>query len=111
MSDFYHYAFLSSSGIDTTQYCHRLTCGPPRAGGSSVSSGIWAAPTSEIANGDIAPVNSPDGEVNVSDLLISIQIHLGQRTLSPPQYANGDMNQNGFIDLPDVLLIEQAVLQ
>jgi hypothetical protein len=64
-----------------------------------------------FADGDLAPWNSPDGQVNAADVLIASQLLLGQRSKGPLQYAHGDMNMDGEIDLTDLLLIQQAALQ
>lgn len=65
----------------------------------------------QIADGDLAPWESPDGQINGADLLIATQLVLGQRTAGPLQYAHGDMNLDDVINLADLLLIQQAVLQ
>lgn len=62
-----------------------------------------------MANGDLAPWNNPDGLINAADILIAIQLALGQRTPGTLQYAYGDINTDGKIDLADLLLITQAV--
>lgn len=64
-----------------------------------------------FADGDLAPWDNPDGQVNAADALIATQLVLGQRTAGALQYAHGDMNVDGVIDLADLLLIQQAVLQ
>jgi hypothetical protein len=65
----------------------------------------------QFADGDLAPWDNPDGQVNAADVLIAVQLALGRRTPGPLQFAHGDMNVDGVIDLADVLLIQQAVLQ
>jgi len=62
-------------------------------------------------DGDLAPWGAPDGQVNVADVLIATQLVLDRRTPGTLQYAHGDMNTDGVIDLADLLLIQQAVLQ
>jgi hypothetical protein len=64
-----------------------------------------------FADGDLAPWYSPDGQVNAADVLIAVQLALKQRIPGPLQFAHGDMNTDGVIDLADLLLIQQAVLQ
>jgi hypothetical protein len=64
-----------------------------------------------VADGDLAPWENPDGMINAADVLIAVQLVLGQRTAGSLQYAHGDMNQDEVIDLADLLLIQQAVLQ
>ncbi|MDX2505040.1 MAG: matrixin family metalloprotease, partial [Gammaproteobacteria bacterium] len=63
------------------------------------------------ADGDLAPFDGPDGLINAADLMIVIQLVLDQRVAGPLQYAHGDMNVDGFIDIVDLLLIQQIVLQ
>ena len=61
-------------------------------------------------DGDLAPWDNPDGQINAADVLIATQIVLGMRIPGPLQYAHGDMNNDGVINLADLLLIQQAVL-
>ncbi|NOR26542.1 MAG: hypothetical protein GQ542_19555 [Desulforhopalus sp.] len=74
-------------------------------------SGVLACNAEIVADGDLAPWDAPDGEINGADVLIATQLVLGQRTAGSLQYAYGDMNQDEVIDLADLLLIQQAVLQ
>ena len=64
-----------------------------------------------IADGDLAPWNNPDGNINAADLLIAIQLVLGQKQSGALQYAHGDMDNDGDFDMADLLLIQQLVLQ
>lgn len=64
-----------------------------------------------IADGDLAPIDDPDGFINAADELIALQITLDQRIAGPLQYAHGDMNGDDVIDIVDLLLIQQLVLQ
>jgi hypothetical protein len=63
-----------------------------------------------IADGDLAPWNAPDGNINAADVLLAIQLALGQRTPGALQYAHGDMDSDGNIDIVDLLMIQQLVL-
>lgn len=63
-----------------------------------------------FADGDLAPWDNPDGEINAADLLIAMQLVLQQRTPGPLQYAHGDMDIDGDIDLADLLKIQQLIL-
>jgi len=65
----------------------------------------------QFADGDLAPWNSPDGKLDVADVLIAGQLMLGTRTPGALQYAHGDMNLDGAIDIADLLLIQQAAIQ
>jgi len=62
-----------------------------------------------IADGDLAPWDNPDGQINAGDVLIATQLVLGERTPGVIQYAHGDMNSDGVINLADLLLIQQQV--
>lgn len=64
-----------------------------------------------IADGDLAPWDAPNGQIDAADVLIATQLALGQRTAGALQLAHGDMNGDGVIDLADLLLIRQIVLQ
>ncbi|MEN8106958.1 MAG: CehA/McbA family metallohydrolase [Pseudomonadota bacterium] len=65
-----------------------------------------------FADGDLAPWDNPDGLINAADVLIATQLVLGLRlNPGPLQYAHGDMNIDGVIDLADLILIQQTVLQ
>lgn len=68
-----------------------------------------------IADGDLYPVGSPDGEVTLSDLLVLQQIVLGQLSAGPLQLAHGDIhpvgNPDGRLDMGDVLLLQRQLLE
>jgi glucose/arabinose dehydrogenase len=64
----------------------------------------------KLADGDLAPWDNPDGQINAGDVLIATQLVVGQRTSGPLQYAHGDMNVDGVINLADLLLIQKVVL-
>ena len=64
----------------------------------------------QYADGDLAPWNAPDGMINAADVLIAQQLILGLRTPGALQYAHGDVNTDGVIDVADLMLIIQAVL-
>jgi hypothetical protein len=64
-----------------------------------------------IADGDLAPWNSPDGLVNAADVLVATQLISGLRAPGALQLAHGDMDGDGTIDLGDLVIISQLVLQ
>ena len=64
-----------------------------------------------IADGDLAPFDNPDGFINAADVFIALQLTLNQRTAGSLQYAHGDMNFDGVIDLVDLKMIQNLVLQ
>lgn len=63
-----------------------------------------------FTDGDLAPWNNPDGLINAADVLIAQQLIIGQRTPGALQYAHGDMNIDGVINLADLLLIYKIML-
>ncbi|MEE9423070.1 MAG: multicopper oxidase domain-containing protein [Gammaproteobacteria bacterium] len=63
-----------------------------------------------FADGDLAPYANPDGQLNAGDILIAVRIVLGSVPVTPLQLAHGDMNNDGLITLPDVLLIQKLIL-
>ena len=63
-----------------------------------------------FADGDLAPYNNPDGQLNAGDVLIALRIVLGSVSSAPLQLAHGDMNSDGIISLPDLLLIQKLLL-
>ena len=58
-----------------------------------------------VADGDVVP----DGHLNAGDFLVALRIVLGQKDVTPAELARGDMNGDGDITLPDLILILQAV--
>jgi hypothetical protein len=71
-------------------------------------SGELVVNVQSIADGDLAPWNNPDGQINAADVLIAQQLVLQQRLPGALQYAHGDMNTDGKIDVADLILITQA---
>ncbi|MFC1588798.1 FG-GAP-like repeat-containing protein [Pseudomonadota bacterium] len=65
--------------------------------------------------GDVAPNPSPDGVVNVADLLIMQRIILDEITPTSEQLQNGDLypvgSPDGLINTQDLILLRQMVLQ
>ena len=64
----------------------------------------------QFADGDLAPFDAHDGLINAADILIATQLVLEQREPGALQYAHGDMNNDGVIDVVDLLLIQQIVM-
>jgi hypothetical protein len=64
-----------------------------------------------IADGDLAPLGSPDGQINGADYLIALRIATGELTALPLQLAHGDLYPDSVpddvINLQDVLLLIQ----
>ena len=63
-----------------------------------------------LADGDVAPLGNPDGNLNAADVLVAQRIALGLEIAMILELAHGDMNCDGQFTLPDVLLIQRAVL-
>jgi hypothetical protein len=78
-------------------------------GSNPGDSGSWP----NIADGDLAPLGSPDGLINGADYLIAQRIATGELTALPLQFAHGDLYPPGLPDdiigVPDLLLLLQLV--
>ena len=75
----------------------------------------WAVRAGDVGDGDLAPLNAPDGVVNAADVLVATRITLGLLAAGPLQLAHGDVyppgNPDGVINLQDLILITQIALQ
>ena len=62
------------------------------------------------ADGDVAPLGSPDGAVNAGDYLVMQRIVLGLETATSVELEHGDLYPvgapDGAIDLSDLLLMQ-----
>ena len=69
----------------------------------------------DVGDGDLAPLNAPDGVVNAADVLVAIRITLGLVATGAMQLAHGDVyppgNPDGVINIQDLIKITQIVLQ
>ena len=63
-----------------------------------------------LADGDLAPLGSPDGNINAGDILIAVRIGLGTLTPGALEITHGDMNADGVINLSDIIIITKSVL-
>ena len=67
-----------------------------------------------IADGDVAPLGSPDGLVNGADLLVMERIAVGDTVPTSLELGHGDLYPagapDGVIDLSDLLLLRQQVI-
>lgn len=63
------------------------------------------------ADGDLAPYGNPDGRIDAGDVLIAMKIVSGRLTPGPLEYAHGDMNVDGVIDLSDMVIILRQALE
>jgi len=70
--------------------------------------------TANVGDGDLAPWNAPDSEVNAADRLVMQQIVLGMRVAGYVQLAHEDLfpagAPDGAITLQDLILLQQQVL-
>jgi hypothetical protein len=64
-----------------------------------------------LADGDLAPLGSPDGRVDIRDLLVVIRIVLGYVTPGALELVHGDINRDGVINISDLLLIQKICLR
>ena len=68
-----------------------------------------------IGDGDLAPLNAPDGIVNAADVLVATRITLGLVGAGSLQLVHGDVyppgNPDGVINLQDLILIAKIALQ
>jgi Bacterial TSP3 repeat len=66
-----------------------------------------------LADGDLAPLGSPDGSINAADYLLSLRLTLGLLTPTVLELAHGDLyppgNPDGLINLSDTLLQQQLL--
>ena len=69
--------------------------------------GSWPA----LADGDIAPLGAPDGEINAGDILVATRIVLGLEPATALELAHGDLyppgSPDGVINLQDLILIRK----
>ncbi len=68
-----------------------------------------------FADGDVAPLGSPDGQVNAADYLIAQRIVLNMITATSLELAHGDLypvgDPDGTINTSDLVLLLQLVQQ
>lgn len=66
-------------------------------------------------DGDVAPLNSPDGIVNAADYLVQTQVALGLIPISDVLLAHGDLYPQGAPDgeigVPDLILLMRLVFE
>ncbi|NND36623.1 MAG: DUF1566 domain-containing protein [Gammaproteobacteria bacterium] len=82
----------------------------------AVHPGDVGTPTAHyVGDGDVAPLNAPDGVVNVADLLVAARITMNLVEAGALQLAHGDVyppdNPDGVINLQDLILIQRIALQ
>ena len=67
------------------------------------------------ADGDLAPLGSPDGQINSADYLILNRIVLEQVTATELELSHGDVYPvgapDGILNIQDMLLIQKRVLE
>jgi hypothetical protein len=60
--------------------------------------------------GDIAPLGSPDGQINAGDLVVMIRLVTGFELPTALELVLADIKDDGQIDTADMLLLQKAVL-
>jgi spore coat protein A len=69
-----------------------------------------AASWPNLADGDCAPLNLPNGQTDAGDLVVALRIALGMLPARPLELAHCDLGvQDGDIDVTDVLLLIQLL--
>jgi len=102
---------VAMDGVPGRKYrCHEPCHTPLKThGAQNILNNLLPGKSAPIPDGDLAPWNAPDGQINTADVMIAMQLAAGLRTPGDLQYAHGDMNLDDTIDLADVLLIQQTV--
>jgi hypothetical protein len=63
-----------------------------------------------FADGDVAPLGAPDGQVNAGDYVVALRIVLGILTATPTELAHGDLYPpgapDGQINIQDLILMQ-----
>jgi beta-glucanase (GH16 family) len=81
---------------------------------AALMAGIAHAGYPVYADGDLAPLGAPDGQINTGDYLVASRIVLDQITPTELEYAHGDLyppgEPDGLINVQDLLLLQQQLL-
>jgi hypothetical protein len=79
------------------------------AGSDPLDSSFWPS----YADGDLAPLGSPDGLINAADYLVAQRISLGEIPLTSLQLAHGDLypegSPDGVINVSDLILLLKII--
>ena len=59
-----------------------------------------------IMEGDV----NEDGSIDISDVLLLVDMILGKESVTPQRLANGDLNEDGSIDICDVQMVIDIIL-
>ena len=51
-----------------------------------------------------------DGSIDISDVLLLVDMILGKESVTPQRLANGDLNEDGSIDICDVQMVIDIIL-
>ncbi len=71
---------------------------------------IYGLDPNSSDKGDLGPRGTPDGIVNAGDLVVMTRLVTGVITPSVVESALADINNDGLLDVADLLLLQQAVL-
>ena len=84
----------------------------PDTDGDTLGDGIDPAPlVVDQTDGDLAPLGTPDGNLNVGDLLIMQRVITGQLVPGPVEILHGDLYPDGVLNLQDLILQQQLILR
>ena len=67
---------------------------------------VSESPGSQNKKGDV----NEDGSIDISDVLLLVDMILGKERVTPQRLANGDVNEDGTIDISDVLMVVDIIL-
>lgn len=70
---------------------------------------VYATNPNLSNKGDLAPKNQPDGVVNVADLLILTRLTGGLDAPSVQEHSLADINNDGVLDVRDILQLRQQL--
>jgi len=82
--------------------------------GDGLNDGIDPAPLDpDVADGDVAPLGSPDGNLNAGDLVVMMRLVTGELEPGPIEQLHGDMypigNPDGSVNTSDLMILLQLL--
>lgn len=86
----------------------------PDSDGDGVTDGdevhVHGLDPTQSNKGDVGPRNASDGIINAGDLVIMMRLVLAGLTPTSLEMVLADMNDDGLIDVVDVLLLQKTIL-